>query len=488
MCRRSRWAWAAALALASGCLPSLKDNPARDVRKELPGQFTAAALGEADGGVAEADNTGKKNWRDFFASPELQSLIELALANNQELNVRMQEIVIAHAEVGARRGEYLPKLGAGVGVGVEKVGEDTSQGASDKANGLPVHLGNFTFGLRASWEVDVWGKLRDAAKAADYRALASVEARNFMVTQLVAEIARSYYELIALDNQLDVLKRNIQIQSDALEVVRQQKIAARVTELAVQRFEAEVLKNRSRLYELEQERVQTENRINFLVGRYPQPVARNAGELSRPLPATLEAGLPSQLLENRPDVRQAELALEAAKLDVSSTRARFYPALSIDAEVGYGSFNIAHLLKTPESVLYNLMGNLTAPLLNRAAIEADYRMANARQIQAVFDYERTLLQAFTDVATQLVKYQNLQQSYSLRAQQVETLGRSVEASNVLFQAARADYMEVLMTRRDSLEAELELIETKKQLLLSMVNIYQALGGGWRSPAAEPQKG
>lgn len=460
-------------ALASGCAPSLVDNPSRDVRKDLPAQF--------QGGAAPAEaSVAKKNWKDFFQSPQLQELIELALKNNQELNLRVQEIIIAQAEVGARRGEYLPRLSAGVGVGVEKVGGETSQGVSDKAHDVPENLGNFEFGLRASWEVDVWGRLRNAAKAADYRALASVEARNFVVTQLVAEIARSYYELIALDNQLEVLKKNIQIQTDALEVVRAEKQAARVTELAVQRFEAEVLKNRSRLYELEQERVQAENRINFLVGRYPQPVARDAAQLKDPLPATLQAGLPSQLLENRPDVRRAELELEAAKLDVSSTKARFYPALSIEAGVGYNSFNVVHLLATPESLLYNLAGNLTAPLLNRAAIEADYRSANARQIQAIFEYERTLLQAFTDVANQLAKFDNLKQSYALREQQVETLGRSVEVSTVLFQSARADYMEVLLTRRDSLDAELELIETKKTLLQAMVNLYEALGGGWRS--------
>ena len=178
-------------------------------------------------------------------------------------------------------------------------------------------------------------------------------------------------------------------------------------------------------------------------------------------------------------MRQAELELEAAQLDVSVARANFYPSLSIDAAVGYQSFNIAHLVSTPESLLYNLAGNLTAPLLNRAAIEAQYRSANARQIQAVFGYERTLLQAFTDVANQLVRYENLQKSYALEAQQVDTLTQSVEISNVLFQSARADYMEVLLTRRDSLDAELELIETRKALLQSMVNIYQALGGGWQ---------
>ncbi len=178
----------------------------------------------------------------------------------------MQEIVIAQNEISARKGEYLPKVNAGAGVSVEKVGSYTSQGASDDATGLPSNLGNFTFGLTGSWEVDVWKKLRNNAKAADFRYLATLEARKFLVTQIVGEIARSYYELVALDNKLDVLKSNIQVQADALEVVKLEKQAARVTELAVQRFEAEVQKNKSRVYDVEQERVQTENRISCPAG------------------------------------------------------------------------------------------------------------------------------------------------------------------------------------------------------------------------------
>jgi NodT family efflux transporter outer membrane factor (OMF) lipoprotein len=458
---------------AVGCAPSLKGNEPREPNREVPASFGGAS-------AQETSSSAQRKWREFFDSSELKALIETALERSQELNIRLQEIIIAQNEVSARQGEYLPKVNAGAGAGVEKVGKHTSQGASDEAHGVPENLGNFTFGLTGSWEVDIWKKLRNAAKAADLRYLASIEGRNFMVTQIVAEIARSYFELIAIDNQLDVLRRNIEVQTDALEVVKLQKQAARVTELAVQRFEAEVLKNRSRLYDLEQEKIQTENRINFLVGRYPQPVRRNSEEFKARLPDVAKAGLPSQLLDNRPDVRQAELELAAAKLDVKVAKAAFYPSLSIDAGVGYRSFNAEHLVATPESLFYGLAGSLTAPLLNRKAIAAQYRSANAKQLQAVFNYERTLLQAFTDVANQLAMIENLRKSYELQSQQVEALARSSEVSSILFQSARADYMEVLMTRRDSLEGEMSLIETKKRQLQAMVNIYQALGGGWRS--------
>jgi NodT family efflux transporter outer membrane factor (OMF) lipoprotein len=370
-------------------------------------------------------------------------------------------------------------VGVGVGAGVDKVGKYTSQGASDEAAGVPAILQNYRFGFTASWEVDIWGKLRNSAKAAALRYLASVEGRNLVVTRLVAEIANSYYELMALDSQLEVLKQNIEIQQSALEVVRLEKQAARVTQLAVQRFEAEVLKNQSRQYTLEQQILETQNRINFLVGRFPQPVARSSERFKDPLPNVIEAGIPSQLLDNRPDVRQAELALAAAKLDVQVAKAGFYPALSIEAGVGYQAFNLKHLLATPESLLFNLAGNLTAPLLNRRAIEAQYLSANASQIQAVFNYERTLLQAFTEVANQQAMIGNLEKSYQLESQQVDKLAQSIEVSNVLFQSARADYMEVLLTRRDSLESQMQLIETKLRQMHAVVNIYQALGGGWR---------
>ncbi|MDI1480843.1 TolC family protein [Polyangium sp. y55x31] len=465
----------------AGCAPSLEGNEPREPHKEIPQSFGVSS--STSNATPEPASTTQTVWRDFFDDAELEALIELALDKNQELNIQLQEIIIARNEVSARQGDYLPKVGVGAGAGVERAGKNTSRGISDESHGLPENLGDFTFGLWGSWEVDVWGKLRNATKSADFRYLATIEGRNFMVTQIVAEIARSYFELVAIDNQLDVLKRNIEILGDALVIIRLEKEAARVTELAVQRFEAEVLKNKSRLYDLEQQKIQTENRINFLVGRYPQTVSRNAQKLTDPLPK-VASGPPSDLLKNRPDIRQAELELSAAKLDVKVAKAEFYPSLSIDAAVGYRSFNIKHLLVTPDSLIYNLAGNLTAPLLNRKAIEAQYRSANARQLQAVFNYERTLLQAFTDVANQLASIDNLQKAYELQLQQVEALTRSSEVSTVLFQSARADYMEVLLTRRDSLDAKMELIETRKRQWLAVINLYQALGGGWRSGASK----
>lgn len=430
-------------------------------------------------------NTAKTKWKEFFKDSDLSALIDSALKKNQELNIVMQEIQIAKNEVRARRGAFLPFMNAGLGAGVDKVGRYTSQGASDAVNDIapgkpvPEALQNYGFGVNASWEIDIWKKLRNAKKSALYKYLSTVEGKNFMVTHLISEIANSYYELVALDNQLDILKKNIELYQSSLEIVKLEKQSARVTELAVRRFEAEVLKTQSRQYYIMQQITETENRINFLVGRFPQTVARNSNGFTDLVIDTIHSGVPSQLLSNRTDIKQAEQALVAAKLDVRVAKAEFYPSLVITAGTGYRAFNPQYLIQTPQSLLYNLAGDLVAPLINRNAIKANFYSANAKQVQAVYNFERAILRAHIEVVNQLSNISNLKKSYDLKNKQVEALTQSIDISTTLFKSARADYMEVLLTQRDALDSKMELVETKKQQMNAMVNIYQALGGGWR---------
>ncbi|MEO7992605.1 MAG: TolC family protein [Chryseolinea sp.] len=430
-------------------------------------------------------NTAKIQWKEFFSDPYLIGLIDTALQNNQEFNIILQEINIARNEVRARKGAYLPFVNLGAGAGIEKTPRYTRAGAVDETTeiqpgkSMPDPLPDFMLAANISWEVDIWKKLRNSKKSAVYSYLSSIEGKNFMVTKLIAEVANSYYELMALDNQLEILKRNIEIQQNALEIVKLEKESARVTELAVRRFQAEVLKNQSRLFAINQSIIETENRINFLVGRFPQPVLRNSQNFSALLPDTIQAGIPSQLLENRPDIRQAEQQLSASKIDVKVAKANFYPSLMITGSLGYEAFNTKFLFQSPQSMLYTLAGQLVGPLINRNAIKAYYYSANSRQIQNVYNYERTVLTAYIEVANQLSNINNLKNSYDLKVQQVEALTQSIDISTRLFKSARADYMEVLLTQRDALESKFELVETKKQQMNAMVNIYQALGGGWK---------
>ncbi len=430
-------------------------------------------------------NSAKMSWREIFKDQYLAALIDTALKNNQELNITLQEIEIAKNEIKARKGEYLPFVGVRAGAGLDKVARYTSRGAMEATTEIepgkemPDPLPDFIISAYASWELDIWHKLRNAKKAAVMRYLATQEGRNFMVTHTVAEIADAYYELLALDNQLIILKQNIDIQNNALRIVRIQKDAVRVTELAIKRFEAQIAKSRSLQYRIQQQIIETENRINFLLGRYPQPIVRDTKGFDQLDLTPLQSGVPSQLLANRPDIRQAEFDLAAAKLDVKVAKARFYPSLSISAAIGYQAFNPAYLFMSPQSILYTLGGELISPLVNRNAIKAEYGSANAKQLQVVYDYERKILNAYVEVANQLSKIDNLQKSYAEQAIQVDALTRSVDISNTLFTSTRADYVEVLMTQREALEAKFDLIDTKKEQINARINVYQALGGGWR---------
>lgn len=462
----------ASLMLAS-CVP---DIVRREPDLRLPPSYAAPA---------DTVNTGALPWREYYRDTLLTALIDTALAHNQELQVMLQEIAISQNEIESRKGEYLPFVDVRAGAGAEKAGEYTRNGAVEEnlevtpGQRFPNPVPDLGLSANVRWEVDIWGRLRNATKASAMRYLATAEGTQFMVTHLVAEVAASYFELMALDNRLAILDTNIAIQKRALRIVEQQKMAAKANELSVRRFQAEVLKNESRRYEIQQQITETENRINRLLGRYPQPISRNSPGFLSLLPDSLQAGLPSQLLQYRPDIRQAEYELQAAELDIDVARARFYPSLSIMGGIGYQAFSARYLVTTPESMMYQLAGELMMPLINRNAITAEYRNTSARQQQAVVNYERSVLSAYVEVSNQLAMIENMQQSYTLKAQQAEALVQSIDIANSLFLSARADYMEVLLTQRDALEARMEVVETKARQLRAVVDLYQALGGGWQ---------
>lgn len=422
-------------------------------------------------------------WKEFFNDNLLIELIDTALKNNQELNIVLQEIAISNNEIQEKKGEYLPFLHLKTGGGIEKEGRFTRHGAVDEqltikdGENFPEPFSDVLLGLQANWELDVWKKLRNAKKSAVLNYLATVEGKNFMLTNLIAEISESYYELMALDNLLDIVNQNIEIQKDALNVVRQQKKAAKVTQLAVNRFEAQLLNTTNLQFDIKQRIIEAENRINFLTARYPSPIKRASTSFTDITLDLLNVGVPSQLLLNRPDIRQAEYKLAAAKLDVKVARANFYPAIGITANAGFQSFNPAFLLN-PESIMYNFAGDLLAPLVNRNAIKAAYKSANSFQIQAVYEYEQSILNAYIDVVNQLNKLENYSQSFNTKKEEVVILKQSINIANSLFYAARADYAEVLFTQREALEAKIDLVEIKMQQMSAKVNLYRALGGGW----------
>ncbi|MDH5546506.1 MAG: efflux transporter outer membrane subunit [Gammaproteobacteria bacterium] len=460
--------------LAQAC--SIPNMTQKDPDAPLPAEYIT--------GVKDTANSASVNWNEFFDDPNLLALIEVAIANNKELNIVQQRIRSAEAEVQERRGEYLPFLSAGAGADVDKAAEFTRNGAAEhvleivEGEEFPKYLQNYGVGLFASWEIDVWKKLRNSTQAAAFEYMASKEGRNFVITHLVSEVAHAYYELVALDNMLVNIEQNIQLQMKGIDVVKQLIKYGREDLLALTRYEGEVAKNQATIYEIMQKIVETENEINVLLGRVPQPIHRSSGGFLDYHPKMIQEGIPSQLVANRPDIRKAELELKAAELSIEVARAEFYPSFEIKAGIGFEAFRTQYLFANPASLTMNAVGEVMAPLLNRNAIIAKYKNANANQIKAAYEYEQTVITAFTEVANKISNIDNLENQYVLKRKQVEALGHSIDLVNKLFQSARADYLEILLTQREALEAKMELIEIKQKQIVGAVDLYRALGGGW----------
>ena len=450
-----------------------------EVKENIPQNFNQEEQGDAN------NNSGTTPWRQFFTDPNLVALIETSLKNNQELMITLQEIEIAKSGVLAKKGKLSPTVSAGIGAGLRKSGRYTSEGAGDATTeiepgrDMPDPLGNFEGGLMANWEIDIWKKLRTEKESAVAHYLSTVEGKNFVLSNLIEEVADNYYELLALDNQLDIIQQYTKLQQRALEISKIKKEAAAATELAVKKFEAELAKSKAAEYTIRQQITEKENEINALCGRYPQPIVRSKDDFMTMIPQTVYTGIPSQLLANRPDIKQAELELKSSKLDVEAARKEFYPTLEISATLGLEAFKPSYLVKMPESIAYNLVGEMAGPLINKSAIKANFQTADARQVQSLYEYDKTILNAYLDVANLMSKVKNIDQYYKLKSEETKALEQSIDIANQLFKNSRADYLEVLLNQRDALDAKMELVEAKQKQLSTVVDIYKSLGGGWK---------
>jgi outer membrane protein, multidrug efflux system len=475
-----------ARALVGGMLLVLPACAAYRLRPPAP----APTLPTSFNGATNPENSAQLGIREFFNDPTLTDLIEQAAVGNRELKILEEEVQIARNEILARQGAYLPFVTVGANGGMDRYSGYTLPGASlhddpyTDGKLLPNPVPNTQLGLNLIWQLDIWRELRNARDAAARRYLAASERRNYFVTQLVAEIAENYYKLMALDKRIENLDRTIDLQEASRKIAKAKMDVGKGTQLAVQRFQAEVRKNESEKLIVRQDIIEAENRINFLVNRLPQPVERRSAAFFDLNIHTLSVGVPPQLLLYRRDIVRAERELEAAGLDVKVARARFFPRLSITADVGFQAFNPKYLF-APDALIASAAGNLVAPLVNKRAIQAEYGSANARQLQSVYNYQRVILNAFTEVVNRVSKVQNYSNSIELKKEQLVALEASVKAANNLFMNARVEYIDVLLATRDLLEAKMVLIDTKNQQLSAIVNAYQALGGGVLLPMATP---
>ncbi len=481
-------------AIACGVLPALPGcfvpkNRQAETGLTLPSGFNGAP-NSSSGAYITGQNAGQNSALlrvdEFYQDHTLVRLVCQALATNRELKNLEEDIQIARAQVYGRRGAFLPRVDFRTGAGWDRNSRFNPLGTAEKelehlpGRHFPATPGDWLFGINFLIPLDIWRELRNARDAAIERYYAAIERRNDFVTRMVADIAQNYYGLMALDQRIVILNRIIEFQQKSLKTARVNFNGGRDSDLPVRRFEAEVRKNQSEKLIVRQEIVERENHINLLLGRLPQPIERDASGFFNTTINTLYLGVPSQLLQNRPDIRQAEHELTAAGLDVKVTRARFFPRVDITGTVGTQAFNPRYLFD-PESLVFNAAGELAAPVINRAAIRADYRTASAQQLQALYNYQRVIIDATIEVINRMSMVQNYSKSLELKSYQIQSLEAAVTAATRLFNAPRekrqVDYLDVLTSQRDLLEAQGRLIENKRQQLTAIVNVYQALGGG-----------
>ncbi|HEX8037796.1 MAG TPA: efflux transporter outer membrane subunit [Chryseosolibacter sp.] len=453
------------VALVAGC--KVATPPSLPVAAKMPDTYI---------GNTDSATVASIRWQDFFTDPHLVALIDTALKNNLDLRAAIQRVEMARANFIVSKGALFPSLRGVASADLGSVGNNMVNNPSDQQlNNLREE---YFLGLQSSWEADVWGKLKNEKKAAYSRFLASEKGKHLVTTALVAEIARLYYELLSVDNELEVVRKNINFQKIALDIIQIQKMGGRATELAVQQFTAQLLSTQALEKEKQQRTIELETQLNLLLGRYPQPVPRGNDISEQPLPPTIEAGIPSALILNRPDIQQAELALMAAEADVQAARAAFLPSVTLSPYVGLNALRSSLLFQAPESLAAGLLGSLSAPIFNKNRIRAGFNYSVAARAEAYYHYQKTIITGYGEVVNNIRSIGNLQEIYKLKEQQVDALQKAVSTSNVLFTSGYASYLEVITAQKSVLEAELELAHVKKGIFHSVIALYRALGGGW----------
>jgi NodT family efflux transporter outer membrane factor (OMF) lipoprotein len=422
------------------------------------------------GDSADSASIANKPWQELFSDPDLQKLIQEGLTNNTDLQTAFLKVQEYEAYLMQSKATLLPGINA---TGTSTYTRNPESIYPDGPREVTVNK----LGLEASWEVDIWGKLRSSKRAAYANLLASDAGRKAIQTRLIANIASSYYNLLALDAKLAITQQTVQNNIALVETMSVLKESGKVTGAAVVQSEAVRYAAEVTIPDLQQQIREAENALSVLLGRVPGPIARGKID-EQTVSAALQTGVPSQLLDNRPDVMQAEFAVMSAFETTNVARSYFYPSLTLTASSGFASDKLDNLLD-PKSFAANIVGGLTAPLFNKRANVTRLRVAKAQQEEALLALRNTLLTAGQEVSNALGSYNSSVQKIDLRNQQLNALEKSVEYTNELLTYGSANYTEVLNAQTSLLSARLNSVSDRLQQLNAVVALYRALGGGWK---------
>jgi multidrug efflux system outer membrane protein len=414
-------------------------------------------------------------WQSVFSDEKLKGLIQKGLDQNVNLKNAIENILQAQATLSQSRLALFPTLNASADYTRSK----QSPAALNFPSGININTltNTYKLSLSTTWEADIWGKLSSAKRAALASYLGTDAAKKAVQTQLIADIANNYFSLLALDQQLAITKATLKSRIANVETMKLLKDGAVVNGAAVVQSEANRYAAEVSIPDLNQSIRETENALNILLAQAPGPIERNSIE-AQVTPSTLATGVPAQLLQNRPDVQQAEYALRSAFENTNAARAYFYPALTVTATGGLSSLQLRDLFD--KSIFYNMVGGLTQPIFNQGLNKARLATAQSVQAQALNSFQQSLLVAGQEVSNALYAYQTANEKADARAKQIAALTKAVDYTQELLRFSSAtNYTDVLTSEQSLLAAQLSGVSDRLQRLQAVVNLYRALGGGWK---------
>jgi len=451
-------------ALLVGCTvgPNYKRPPA-----VLPDRF----YGEQ--AAAEARSFGDLPWWDVFQDPVLKGLIEEALKNGFDARLAVARVQEARALYGVARSERFPSVEYQAGVQRTRPDQFLNPSGATQTK--------WTAEVAASWEVDLWGRIRRLNESAKARYLATEEARRGVLISLLSDVATAYFELCELVAELEIAKRTTIAFQDTYDLFSRRLGRGAASALETSRAEASLGQVAAQIPEIERAIVARENQINLLLGRNPQAIPRGGSFM--PLPPETPAGLPSTLLERRPDVRQAEQLLVAANAEIGVAKAAFFPTLSLTGLFGNVSPELGDLFSNGKT--WNVGTSALGPLFRGGALKSNYEAAKARWEQARIEYEATVTHSFAETSTALMARTKLIETEVQKARAVQAYKEAVRLANLRYGSGLSAYFEVLEAQQQLFPAEIGLAQTRRDQLVAVVSLYKALGGGWQGETVSP---
>jgi multidrug efflux system outer membrane protein len=468
--RASYLAIAAATALLSGC--AVGPNYQRPQVK-LPANFRAPEPMREPQAASLAD----LKWFEVFHDEKLQELIHESLVHNYDLRDAVTRVEQARANLGITHSNQLPQVGASSSVEVTRLSRDGSFPlpstfvANQNRNWGQAGLNLLSF------ELDIWGRLRRATEAARASLLNAEENRKAVVSTLVSEVASDYFQLLQLDYELEISQRTLETRRDSLRLVENRRSGGIATLLDLRQAEQLVSSAAESIPQLQQQIEQTENQISLLLGRNPGSVGRGRRFLEQELPPEIPSGLPSELLERRPDIRAAEQALVAANANIGVAKAAYFPQISLTGTIGGQSSRLTNLFSGPNGA-WSFVPQITQPIFAGGRIKSGVRLAEAQRDQAEVAYERAIQTAFREVSDGLIAHQRTRESRLEQERLVRALEDRKRLAYVRYQGGVDTQLNALDADRDLFQAELSLAQIRYGELLSVVQVYKALGGGW----------